>query len=358
MYTAVILEDEIPALEVLENLVGRHESFTVAATFTSPQEALEQLPGLRPDVIFLDVEMPQMNGLELARRFRERSEHSQIVFTSGHTHYALKAFDVQALDYIVKPVTPKAIARVYDRLVRQQPSPGTPELPSAAVDPAPAPIVTGFGRLEVRNATGELIRFPTRKAEELFAYLLCHPNREADKWKLAELLWPDMDGERVLRSLHTAVYRVKRVLEAAGLPLRIMKTPEGYTLHTGEFVYDILQYQQAGPLLTGEHPELAQLDRLFGLYKGPLFHGKPYVWKISLEEKYRLLYEKLSLHLISGAVSSGDYEAAEQRFYACLLADPLNEEFYRRLLAYFPAKEQNQRIQRLYTRLLEDHSRQ
>ncbi|WP_340024812.1 response regulator [Paenibacillus sp. FSL K6-1096] len=362
MYTAVILEDEIPALEVLELLVDRHESFTVAATFTNPEEALEQLPGLQPDVIFLDVEMPQMNGLEIARRFRQMSERSHIVFTTGHTHYALKAFDVQALDYIVKPVTPKAIARVYDRLTRQQLSRNAPEQFSSAAAqlPAPArvPTVTGFGRLEVRSADRELIRFPTRKAEELFAYLLCHPNLEADKWKLAELLWPDIDGERALRSLHTAIYRVKRVMEAAGLPMRIMKTAEGYTLDTDAFVYDILHYQHAGQLLTEENPELEQLDLLFGLYKGPLFHGKSYVWKISLEESYRLVYEKLTLRLIGGAVSSGAYEAAEERFYACLLADPLNEELYRQLLALFPAKEQSQRIQRLYTRLLEDHSRQ
>nr|WP_274528431.1 response regulator [Paenibacillus piscarius] len=351
------MDDEIPALEMLESLVSRHESFRITATFTSPAEALEQLPGLLPDLIFMDVEMPQMNGLDLARRIREVSEHSHIVFTTGHTHYAVRAFDVQAMDFLVKPITPKAVNRVYERLARQQSYQRKPERPAAdTIVPVTAPTVTGFGRLEVRDAAGELIQFPTRKAEELFAYLLCHPNREADKWMLADLLWPDMDGERALRSLHTAIYRVKRVMESAGLPMRIMKTSEGYTLHTEAFVYDILQYEQAGPLLMGEHPELEQLDRLFGLYKGPLLHGKPYVWKISLEEKHRLVYEKIGLRLISHAVSSGAYEAAEERFYACLLADPLNEEFYRLLLALFPDMEQRQRIQQLYTRLLEDHS--
>ncbi|MEK5464244.1 response regulator [Paenibacillus sp. FSL R7-0210] len=355
MYTAVILEDEIPALDLLEVLVSRHESFTISGTFTNPAEALEQLPELQPDIIFLDVEMPQMNGLELALRIREGSEQAHIVFTTGHTHYAVKAFDVQALDYIVKPVIPKAIERVYNRLARQQPSRSMPER-AAAATPVPAPTVTGFGRLEVRNADHQLLQFPTRISEELFAYLLCHPNREADKWKLSELLWPDMDGERVLRNLHTAIYRVKRVMEAGGLPMRIKKTSEGYTLDTGEFVYDVMQYQQTGRLLTGERLDLEQLEKLFSLYRGPLFQGKPYVWKISLEENYRLIYEKLSIRLISEAISGGALQAAEDRFYACLLAEPQNEEFYRQLLQLFPAEDQNRRMQQMYSRLREEHT--
>lgn len=357
MYTAVILEDEIPALDLLEVLVSRHESFTISGTFTNPAEALQQLPELQPDIIFLDVEMPQMNGLELAHRIREVSEQAHIVFTTGHAHYALEAFDVQALDYIVKPVTPKAIERVYGRIARQQSSRRTPERQAAASNiEAQAPVVTGFGRLEVRNQEQQLLQFPTRISEELFAYLLCHPNREVDKWKLSELLWPDMDGERVLRNLHTAIYRVKRVMEAAALPMRIKKTPEGYTLDTGSFVYDVMQYQQAGQMLTGPRLEAEQLEKLFGLYRGPLFQGKPYVWKISLEEKYRLIYEKLSLRLIGEAVSGGSLQAAEDRFYACLLADPQNEEFYRQLLQLFPAEDQHRRMQQMYTRLKEGYS--
>ena len=357
MYTAVILEDEIPALELLEVLVDRHESFTISATFTNPEEALEQLPELQPDIVFLDVEMPQMNGLELARRIREVSEQAHIVFTTGHPQYAVKAFDVQALDYIVKPVTPKAIERVHGRLARQQPSRITLERTSVASSvQVPAPVVTGFGRLEVRNANHELLQFPTRISEELFAYLLCHPDREVDKWKLSELLWPEMDGERVLRNLHTAIYRVKRVMEAGGIPMKIKKTSEGYTLDTGTFVYDVMEYQQARQLLTGQLMEVEQLDKLFSLYRGPLFQGKPYVWKISLEEKYRLIYEKLTLRLIGEAVSEGALHAAEDRFYACLLADPQNEEFYRQLLQLFPAGDQHQRMQQMYSRLREEPS--
>lgn len=349
MFSAVILEDEVPALDLLEMLVGRHESFTISGTFTNPVEALKHLPVLQPDIIFLDVEMPLIKGAELARKIRESSVNAQIVFTTGHLHYAVDAFDVQALDYIVKPVTPQAINRVYDRLAKRHSYPKT--LDQAGVSSN----IKGFGGLEVRNSGNELLHFPTRNSEELFAYFLCHPNREVDKWKLSELLWPDMDGERALHNLHTAIYRVKRVISASGLPMKIKKTSEGYTLNTGTIVYDVMQFQQAEQMLAAEHLDLKQLERLFILYKGPLFHGKPYVWKISLEQKYRLIYEKLSFLLIREEILSGSLQAAEDRLYACLMADPMNDEVYRQLLQLFSANDQNRRIQQFYIRLMEEN---
>lgn len=351
MYTAVILEDELPALKLLEMIIGSNESFTITGSFANPAEALGALPALQPDVIFMDIEMPHMNGVKLAQRIREISGHTQIVFTTGHMKYAVDAFDVQAMDYIVKPVTPKAIKRVYERLTKLQ------ALEKAADKVSISPSITGFGGLEVRNTSHQLMHFPTRHTEELFAYFLCYPNREVNKWKLSELLWPDMDGERALHNLYTAIYRVKGVISAGGLPMRIMKTSEGYNLITGTAVYDVMLYQQAERLLTGDALEPEQLEQLFALYKGPLFHGKPYVWKISLEEKYRLIYEKLSLRLIGEAIVRGELQAAEDRFYTCLLADPSNEDFYRHLLRLFSSKDQKRRMQQFYQRRMEELSR-
>jgi DNA-binding SARP family transcriptional activator len=75
-----------------------------------------------------------------------------------------------------------------------------------------------------------------------------------------------------------------------------------------------------------------------------------------LEEKYRRMYERLSLRLIGETILSGAPQAAEDRLYACLLADPLNEEFYRQLLRLFSSKDQNRRIQQFYIRLMQEHS--
>ncbi|OPH47440.1 hypothetical protein BC351_39875 [Paenibacillus ferrarius] len=112
MIHAVIVEDEKPILDLMKVIIGRNPRFTITGAFTNPLEALERIPELRPDVAFLDVDMPKMNGHELARRINKLSEQTKIVFTTAYKQYELEAFEVDAMDYILKPVTPAMIERV------------------------------------------------------------------------------------------------------------------------------------------------------------------------------------------------------------------------------------------------------
>lgn len=82
----------------------------------SAPEALELTRDLHYDVLFLDVEMPGVTGLEAAPHVRERRDPPAIVFVTAHAEYAVDAFAVEAFDYLVKPVDPDRLARVIERL--------------------------------------------------------------------------------------------------------------------------------------------------------------------------------------------------------------------------------------------------
>lgn len=100
---AVIVDDELSGIEVLEYAIKRHcPEVVVVKTFSSAVEALQQIPELMPDVMFVDVEMPQLNGFELVENLT--SLNIQIIFTTAYNEFALKAFRVSALDYLLKPV--------------------------------------------------------------------------------------------------------------------------------------------------------------------------------------------------------------------------------------------------------------
>lgn len=101
-----------------------------------------------------------------------------------------------------------------------------------------------FGGFEVRNLRGELVRWTTRKTEELFAYFLYHPGRDISKWHLMDLLWPDMNMERSSHNLHNTMYRLKKTLKEQEIGMDIQKTNEGYTLEPQNLVYDLLEFQQ------------------------------------------------------------------------------------------------------------------
>ena len=100
---AVIVDDELSGIEVLEYALKKHcPEIEIIHTFSSSTEALEKIPSLMPDVLFVDVEMPQLNGFELVEKLA--SLNIQVIFITAYNEFALKAFRVSALDYLLKPV--------------------------------------------------------------------------------------------------------------------------------------------------------------------------------------------------------------------------------------------------------------
>ncbi len=100
---AVIVDDELSGIEVLEYALKKHcPEIDVVHSFSSSPEALDSIPAIMPDVLFVDVEMPQLNGFELVEKLA--ALNIQVVFTTAYNEFALKAFRVSALDYLLKPV--------------------------------------------------------------------------------------------------------------------------------------------------------------------------------------------------------------------------------------------------------------
>src|SRR5690349_14404398 len=113
---ALLVDDEAPARSELRYLLGAHPQVDVVGEAASASEALELARELRYDVVFLDVEMPGLTGLEAAPLVRERREPPAVVFVTAHERYAIDAFAVEAFDYILKPVDPDRLVRVIERL--------------------------------------------------------------------------------------------------------------------------------------------------------------------------------------------------------------------------------------------------
>src|SRR5206468_8035137 len=93
----------------------------------SAAEALKLAAAVEYDVVFLDVEMPGLTGLDAARLVRERSGAPELVFVTAHERYAVEAFAVEAFDYLLKPVDPGRLARVVERLEATHPPTGEVE---------------------------------------------------------------------------------------------------------------------------------------------------------------------------------------------------------------------------------------
>ncbi|MBV8843038.1 MAG: response regulator transcription factor [Bryobacterales bacterium] len=110
---AIIVDDERLARSELRRLLAPHAEIEIAGEARNPEEAAALVRGLSPDVIFLDIQMPGMTGFELLERL---DDVPQVIFTTAYDEYALKAFEVNALDYLMKPVAPARLAAALAKL--------------------------------------------------------------------------------------------------------------------------------------------------------------------------------------------------------------------------------------------------
>jgi DNA-binding LytR/AlgR family response regulator len=99
---AIAVDDELPALKVMENFCAKNEQVELCKTFNKPNEAIKYLKKFPVDLIFLDINMPEINGIELASVIHQ---NTKIVFTTAHSEYAVEGFNLNAVDYLLKPFT-------------------------------------------------------------------------------------------------------------------------------------------------------------------------------------------------------------------------------------------------------------
>ena len=113
MIRAVIADDEPPARAQMRRLLGETGEVEVLAEAANGLEALELIAQHHPDVVFLDIEMPGLNGLEVAANLQGQP---QVVFVTAYDEYAVQAFESNAVDYLLKPVQPERVQKTIERL--------------------------------------------------------------------------------------------------------------------------------------------------------------------------------------------------------------------------------------------------
>jgi DNA-binding LytR/AlgR family response regulator len=183
--TALVVDDEIPALDELTYLLRAMPAVSSVHAARSPSEALRSLQERRFDVIFLDVRMPSLNGIELANVLGRFASPPAIVFVTAYEEYAVRAFDIGACDYLLKPVSRTRLSTALDRaLSRRGGRPGEPAnagsiaipLESAGrtrwVGPGQVRWVEAEGdyvRLHMADGDTHLLRMPISHLEERWA---------------------------------------------------------------------------------------------------------------------------------------------------------------------------------------------
>jgi two-component system LytT family response regulator len=125
MMRALIVDDELYAREELASLLGETGAFTLVGLCADAVSALQAIRTGRPDVVFLDIQMPAISGFQLLSMIDD-VDLPRVVFVTAHDEYALRAFEENAVDYLLKPVSRERLVKTVERLRHGPVDPGVP----------------------------------------------------------------------------------------------------------------------------------------------------------------------------------------------------------------------------------------
>ena len=152
-----IIDDEPLAIRLLVQHVERHPDLELSGAYTDPITGLEAIQASPPDLLLLDIQMPELSGLHLARLVKHRCA---VVFTTAYETYALRGFDLDAVDYLLKPISYERFCRAVEKTDRVISPPGD----------TTADIFVPSGNRQVRVALSELL-YGSSAGDYLLLYL-------------------------------------------------------------------------------------------------------------------------------------------------------------------------------------------
>lgn len=123
MIRCIVIDDQIEAIEIIVSHIKNKPELTVVSTFTNPVEALPFLENNKIDLVFIDIQMPHLNGLDFIESIRAKkgSNVPKFILTTGHDEYALSGFEQGVADYLLKPIGFKRFNIAIDRLLNNMP---------------------------------------------------------------------------------------------------------------------------------------------------------------------------------------------------------------------------------------------
>jgi len=206
MIKIAAVDDERHVLERFERMVSGNDDLELCGLFESGEELLSYISENHLDAVFLDIEMPGESGLSLTAKIQDIDDHIDIVFVTAFNQYAVEAFELHAMDYLVKPLTEGRLEKTVSRLIRSR---------RAFRSPA-KPYIRCAGDFEV-YVHGEALTWKNTKAKEILAFLVSKQGVPVSWEKIANAIWPDYDSEKAQTNFHATTYLLRKRLAEAGI---------------------------------------------------------------------------------------------------------------------------------------------
>ncbi len=279
----VIVDDEPLAIDILVRKLGKIQNIVVVQTFTDARHALQAIPNLTVDLAFLDMEMPGISGVELAKQLQKQCAQLEFIFVTAFQQYAVEAFHLHALHYLLKPINQEDLQEALRRM---------PAIAETSKD-AHLPMAYCFGAFHCIDQTGKRLHWSSVKTEELFSILLLYEKEGVEKWRLSEWLWSEATPDKAIQNVYTTVSRLKKTLQQHQFTCKISNMNGIYSLDRGNMNCDYAQYRQMKPRLLKQELDVNAVkdaEQCLLLLHNNLMDGRDYPW--AREKAYQLAMEQ------------------------------------------------------------------
>ena len=202
-----VVDDEELVLREMAQTIAEAAPEAQVRTFLRADAALDAVwQGARPHVVFTDIQMPGLFGLEFAVRLKQASPNTRIVFATAHEQYAVRAFKVRAHGYLLKPLVAE---EVREELADLAPAPSAAPVPNKLV-------VRCFGHFDV-FWQGRPVMFVRRQSKELLAYLVDRRGGTCSSEEVAGALWGSGNTKAAMQRVRNLLSDLKKTLSGIGV---------------------------------------------------------------------------------------------------------------------------------------------
>lgn len=330
MISAVIIDDERHAIKEIEFHLKKYPEIAVVESFIDPLEALKKLPELRPQLVFLDIQMPQLMGIDVGSSILDIHPDTEIVFVTAYDQYAMEAFELNAIAYILKPIGQErfenAISKVIKRIQKTTPVKSDKCLK-----------VHCIGAFKIAWEHEDPIKWRSEKTKEVFAYLLMNDGKEITRDQIIEAVFRDIEIEKAVKQLHNAIYYIRKSLREYGVEKSLIKLNGNYCMTLGGIYFDKQQWHS---LLEIHEAELS-MNQIEEICKGDYLEGADWSWADIDREKFRNDYVDLLNRYATFLVEKRDYELAENCLCKAYRQNPYVEKTSLNLLRLYIETNQN-----------------
>ena len=291
----LVVDDEMNNLDEIKSMIERNGKVAEVVYFSNPLEALKAAKKDIFDAALLDIQMPEITGLELAENLSSAHPDIEIVFITAYNHYATEAFEVNAMDYILKPLSYERFEKAFNKLFTKE---------DIKISRVEIPMFKVLGDVRISYGKND-IKWNRVKNYELFAYLLLSKSKKAHKEVICEALWPELDGKRALANLQVTMCRLRKDLACFSKEQIIIEyVHDYYTMRIASVGFDLDEFAALA-----QSDDISRLNQAFDAYSGDLFYLEPWVWITEIREHYRKKYESVTLNLLRHYEASSEWQA-------------------------------------------------